>query len=47
MASTTVSSSELAKQPTRAVKATSSGPVFITERGKLSHVLISIEEYHR
>ncbi|MBL8445678.1 MAG: type II toxin-antitoxin system prevent-host-death family antitoxin [Zoogloeaceae bacterium] len=32
---------------TRAKKAAKSGPVFITDRGKPAHVLLSIEEYQR
>jgi prevent-host-death family protein len=31
----------------RAKKAASEGPVFITDRGKPAHVLLSIEEYLR
>lgn len=32
---------------TRAKKATKSGPVFITDRGKPAHVLLSFEDYQR
>lgn len=32
---------------TRAKKAAQAGPVFITDRGKPAHVLLSIEEYQR
>ena len=44
---TTLSSREFNQDASRAKKAASAGPVFITDRGKLAHVLLSIEEYHR
>jgi prevent-host-death family protein len=44
---TTLSSREFNQDTSRAKKAASSGPVFITDRGKPAHVLLSIEEYHR
>ena len=44
---TTLSSRELNQDVTRAKKATQSGPVFITDRGKPAHVLLSIEQYQR
>lgn len=44
---TTISSRELNQDVTRAKKAAKSGPVFITDRGKPAHVLLSIEEYQR
>ncbi|WP_276809003.1 type II toxin-antitoxin system Phd/YefM family antitoxin [Castellaniella defragrans] len=47
MTITTVSSRELNQDVTRAKKAAKSGPVFITDRGKPAHVLLSIEEYQR
>lgn len=47
MTITTLSSRELNQDVTRAKKATKRGPVFITDRGKPSHVLLSIEEYQR
>ncbi|MCL1825485.1 MAG: type II toxin-antitoxin system Phd/YefM family antitoxin [Betaproteobacteria bacterium] len=47
MTITTLSSRELNQDVTRAKKAAKSGPVFITDRGKLAHVLLSIEEYQR
>lgn len=47
MTITTLSSRELNQDVTRAKKATKSGPVFITDRGKPAHVLLSIEEYQR
>lgn len=47
MAITTISSRELNQDVTRAKKAAKHGPVFITDRGKPAHVLLSIEEYQR
>lgn len=47
MTITTVSSRELNQDVTRAKKATENGPVFITDRGKPAHVLLSVEEYQR
>lgn len=47
MTITTLSSRELNQDVTRAKKATKSGPVFITDRGKPAHVLLSIEEYQQ
>jgi prevent-host-death family protein len=47
MTITTVSSREFNQDTSRAKKAASNGPVFITDRGKPAHVLLSIEEYHR
>jgi prevent-host-death family protein len=47
MAITTLSSREFNQDASRAKKATQKGPVFITDRGKPSHVLLSIEEYRR
>ncbi len=47
MTITTLSSRELNQDVTRAKKASKDGPVFITDRGKPSHVLLSIEEYRR
>jgi prevent-host-death family protein len=44
---TTVSSREFNQDTSRAKKAAAEGPVFITDRGKPAHVLLSIEEYHR
>lgn len=43
----TLSSREFNQDTSRAKKAASEGPVFITDRGKLAHVLLSIEEYQR
>lgn len=47
MTITTISSRELNHDVTRAKKASQNGPVFITDRGKPAHVLLSIEEYRR
>lgn len=47
MTITTLSSRELNQDVTRAKKATKSGPVFITDRGKPSHVLLSIADYQQ
>ena len=45
--SKTITSREFNQHASQAKKATKQGPVFITERGKPCHVLLSIEEYHR
>ena len=47
MTLTTVTSRELNQNVGRAKKAAKTGPVFITDRGKPAHVLLSIEEYRR
>jgi prevent-host-death family protein len=47
MTITTLSSREFNQDASRAKKASKEGPVFITDRGKPSHVLLSIEEYRR
>ncbi|WP_341646892.1 type II toxin-antitoxin system Phd/YefM family antitoxin [Thauera sp. SDU_THAU2] len=47
MTITTLSSRELNQDVTRAKKAARSGPVFITDRGKPAHVLLSFEDYQR
>lgn len=47
MAITTLSSREFNQDTSRAKKAAAQGPVFITDRGKPSHVLLSIKEYRR
>ena len=44
---TTISSREFNQDSGRAKKAAEKGPVFITDRGKPSHVLLSIEDYRR
>ncbi len=45
MAITTLSSREFNQDTGRAKKAAKDGPVFITDRGRPAHVLLSIEEY--
>lgn len=47
MTITTVSSREFNQDTSSAKKATKRGPVFITNRGRPEHVLMSIEEYER
>lgn len=44
---TTVTSREFNQDSGRAKKAAEKGPVFITDRGQPSHVLLSIDEYRR
>lgn len=47
MAITTISSREFNQDTSNAKKAARLGPVIITDRGKASHVLLSIEEYQK
>lgn len=47
MTITTLSSRELNQDVSRAKKAAQNGPVFITDRGRPAHVLLSIQEYRR
>ena len=47
MGITTLSSREFNQDTSRAKKAASDGPVFITDRGRPAHVLLTIEAYHR
>jgi prevent-host-death family protein len=47
MTITTLSSREFNQDTGRAKKAASKGPVFITDRGKPAHVLLSIDDYRR
>ncbi len=47
MTITTLSSREFNQDTSRAKKAAARGPVFITDRGKPAHVLLSIDEYQR
>lgn len=47
MTITTLSSREFNQHASEAKKAAKSGPVFITDRGRPAHVLLSIEEYQR
>ncbi|CCV15852.1 type II toxin-antitoxin system Phd/YefM family antitoxin [Mesorhizobium sp. STM 4661] len=44
---TTISSREFNQDTARAKRAARNGPVFITDRGKPSHVLMSMEEYEK
>ncbi len=43
----TMTSREFNQSASEAKKASLDGPVFITDRGKPSHVLLSIEEYRK
>ena len=45
MAITTLSSREFNQDTSRAKRAAQKGPVFITDRGRPAHVLLSIEQY--
>ncbi len=45
MAITSLSSREFNQDTSRAKKAAEKGPVFITDRGRPAHVLLSIEQY--
>lgn len=45
--STTFSSREFNQDTGRAKKAAADGPVFITDRGRPAHVLLSIEDYRK
>ena len=47
MAMLTLSSRDFNQDLSRAKKAANDGPVFITDRGKPAHVLLSFEEYRR
>jgi len=47
VAITTLSSREFNQDTSRAKKAARKGPVFITDRGKPAHVLLSIQEYKK
>lgn len=47
MTITTFSSRELNQDVTRAKRAAEDGPVFITDRGRPAHVLLSFEDYQR
>ena len=44
---TTLSSREFNQNTSEAKKAADKGPVFITDRGRPAHVLLSIDEYRR
>lgn len=45
MAITTLSSREFNQHTSRAKRAARKGPVFITDRGRQAHVLLTIEKY--
>lgn len=47
MTITTISSREFNQDTSGAKKAARKGPVFITDRGKPAHVLLSIEDYQK
>ncbi|SEM98883.1 prevent-host-death family protein [Pseudomonas sp. ok272] len=47
MTVTTISSREFNQDTSGAKKAARQGPVFITDRGKPAHVLLSIEDYQQ
>lgn len=47
MTTTTLSSREFNQDTSKAKKAAQNGPVFITDRGRPAHVLLTIEEYQR
>jgi prevent-host-death family protein len=44
---TTISSREFNQDAAGAKRAALTGPVFITDRGRPAHVLLSIDEYRR
>lgn len=44
---TTISSRAFNQDTSGAKKATKEGPVFITDRGRPAHVLLTIEDYHK
>lgn len=47
MTVTTLSSREFNQDTSRAKQAASRGPVFITDRGRPAHVLLTIEDYQK
>ena len=47
MSITTVSSREFNQDTSGAKRAANQGPVFITDRGKPAHVLLTFEDYQR
>ena len=47
MTITTISSREFNQHISEAKKAANKGPVFITDRGRPAHVLLSIKEYQQ
>ncbi len=44
---TTMSAREFNQDVSKAKKAANEGPVFVTDRGRPSHVLLTIDEYQR
>ncbi|MFD2182105.1 type II toxin-antitoxin system Phd/YefM family antitoxin [Rhodoplanes azumiensis] len=44
---TTMTSREFNQDTSKAKKASADGPVFITDRGRPAHVLLSIDDYNR
>ena len=47
MTMTTLTSREFNQDTSKAKKAARKGPVFITDRGRPAHVLLTIEDYRR
>ncbi|WP_411727870.1 type II toxin-antitoxin system Phd/YefM family antitoxin [Methyloglobulus sp.] len=47
MAITTISSREFNQDVSRVKRSAANGPVFITDRGHPSHVLLTIEDYQK
>jgi prevent-host-death family protein len=47
MTVTTLTSREFNQDTSKAKKVAERGPVFITDRGRLAHVLLTIEDYQR
>ena len=47
MTITTLTSREFNQNPSEAKRATASGPVIITDRGRPAHVLLGIEAYEK
>ena len=47
MSITTLSSREFNQDASKAKKAAKTGPVFITDRGRPAHVLLTFEDYKR
>ncbi|HEX7907561.1 MAG TPA: type II toxin-antitoxin system Phd/YefM family antitoxin [Paraburkholderia sp.] len=47
MTITTISSREFNQRASEATRATSNGPVLITDRGRPAHVLMTFEDYQR
>jgi PHD/YefM family antitoxin component YafN of YafNO toxin-antitoxin module len=44
---TTLSGREFSRKPSRAKKLAGNGPVFITDRGRPAHVLLTIDDYRK